>query len=190
MNNAVFGVYDSSYEVARAINELESKGYSSTDIKVIANKKETMNFSENNMTDVEPEIHSHGDDSFFGKVERYFSNEKMHDIYAKLRDSGLSEIEIISYASDIEEGKIVVLLDLDAEEKERSSIMEKNSKSQSPGLKMMDRYNSGLGLANNPDPNLFVDEESARGTINSQGNHTDAFETNTDKKHGNKDEVD
>ena len=45
MNKTVYGVYESNAEVIQAINALKAKGFEGDDITVVADKEETLDFT-------------------------------------------------------------------------------------------------------------------------------------------------
>jgi Heat induced stress protein YflT len=101
MNQTVYGIFPSSDEVIQAIRLLKQKGYRAEDITLIANKKESLDFTDdyasdnvNTLTNEEP--------TFMEKVSHFFKAEST--------SVGMSDAEVTYYAEEIEQGNILVLV--------------------------------------------------------------------------------
>ncbi|RFU60270.1 general stress protein [Bacillus sp. V59.32b] len=161
MEKTVYGVFESSHEVMQAINALKAKGYDGDDITVVADKEEKLEFADYNQTaDVKTATTTTEEDSFMDKVMRFFMNEGTTNLEDRLGDYGFSDTEASEYVNDVENGKILVLLDSDKDRAVRESFY---SDHPSPPIFETERM-TGIdtsGLTNNPDPNLFPDGTAA-----------------------------
>ncbi|MGE7120082.1 YsnF/AvaK domain-containing protein [Peribacillus sp. NPDC046944] len=112
MNKTVYGVYESNAEVIQAINALKAKGYEGEDITVVADKEETLDFTnQQRETDVHTITNASHDDSFMDKVARFFMPDEHANLSTKLADAGLSNSEAAEYVYDVERGKVLVLVE-------------------------------------------------------------------------------
>ncbi len=166
MSKSVYGIYESSPLAVKAIRELESKGYEGHDIIVVADKEDSLDLRESTAGDnVRLVSEGSGDESFLDKVIRFFSgeSEQPNTLEDKLTDYGVSRSDTAVYAKDIEKGHIVVLVEQGAAKPHQTKPYTEHT--ESPGLQTMDRYNTGLGLVDQPDPNLAVNRPSVRGEL-------------------------
>ena len=115
MNKTVYGVYDSNAEVIQAIHSLKDRGFEGDDITIVADKEETLDFTNqqaeanvNTITNV-PE-----DESFMDKVARFFMPDDTADLSTKLANAGLPNNEAAEYVYDVERGKVLVLVNEEA----------------------------------------------------------------------------
>ncbi|PLT32327.1 YsnF/AvaK domain-containing protein [Bacillus sp. V5-8f] len=166
MEKTVYGVFDSTPEVIQAINALKAKGYEGNDITVIADREEKLEFADYTDTkDVNTVANTPQDESFMDKVMRFFMNEGTYGLEDRLSAAGLSDTETAGYVNDVENGKILVLLDSEKEENVREQMFEGDLERDQLRTERMDvtGLNSGIagvstsGVTNNPDPNIFPD---------------------------------
>ena len=112
MNKTVYGVYESNAEVIQAINALKAKGFEGDDITVVADKEETLDFTnEQRETDVHTMTNVPNDESFMDKVARFFMPEDTADLSTRLANAGLSNSEAAEHVFDVENGKVLVLVE-------------------------------------------------------------------------------
>ncbi|MGG0284883.1 YsnF/AvaK domain-containing protein [Peribacillus butanolivorans] len=112
MNKTVYGVYESNAEVIQAINALKAKGFEGDDILVVADKEETLDFTNHQReTDVRTMTNVPNDESFMDKVARFFMPNDTADISTRLADAGLSNSEAAEHVYDVEHGKVLVLVE-------------------------------------------------------------------------------
>lgn len=180
MDKTVYGVCESSSEVRKAISQLIAKGYSEDHITIITDQEERLDLEKYRDSEVKTISDTNENDTLINKIKHFFFKDETHDSYAQLINYGLSEGESSSYSTDIEKGKILVLLDLNASKRAYEVY---SDDSESSSLKMVDRYDPGLSLVENPEPNLYVDEEIKVGN----GDHTLADKNH---KHSRKDKDD
>ncbi|MDM5211393.1 YsnF/AvaK domain-containing protein [Peribacillus sp. NJ4] len=112
MNKTVYGVYESNAEVIQAINALKAKGFEGDDITVVADKEETLDFTnQQRETDVHTMTNVPNDESFMDKVARFLMPEDTADLSTRLANAGLSNSEAAEYVFDVENGKVLVLVE-------------------------------------------------------------------------------
>jgi uncharacterized protein (TIGR02271 family) len=112
MNKTVYGVYESNAEVIQAINALKAKGFEGDDITVVADKEETLDFTNRQReTDVHTMTNIPNDESFMDKVARFFMPDDTADLSTRLANAGLSNSEAAEHVFDVENGKVLVLVD-------------------------------------------------------------------------------
>ncbi|MGE7758960.1 YsnF/AvaK domain-containing protein [Peribacillus sp. NPDC097895] len=112
MNKTVYGVYESNAEVIQAINALKAKGFEGDDITVVADKEETLDFTNHQReTDVHTMTNIPSDESFMDKVARFFMPDDTADLSTRLANAGLSNSEAAEHVFDVENGKVLVLVD-------------------------------------------------------------------------------
>ncbi|TKH05058.1 YsnF/AvaK domain-containing protein [Peribacillus simplex] len=112
MNKTVYGVYESNAEVIQAINALKAKGFEGDDITVVADKEETLDFTTHKReTDVHTMTNVPNDESFLDKVARFFMPEDTADLSTRLANAGLSNSEAAEHVFDVENGKVLVLVE-------------------------------------------------------------------------------
>ncbi|MGW6662002.1 YsnF/AvaK domain-containing protein [Peribacillus sp. NPDC055009] len=112
MNKTVYGVYESNAEVIQAINALKAKGFEGDDITVVADKEETLDFTNHKReTDVHTMTNVPNDESFMDKVARFFMPEDTADLSTRLANAGLSNSEAAEHVFDVENGKVLVLVE-------------------------------------------------------------------------------
>ncbi|MFD9624989.1 YsnF/AvaK domain-containing protein [Peribacillus muralis] len=112
MNKTVYGVYESNAEVIQAINALKAKGFEGDDITVVADKEETLDFTNHQReTDVHTMTNVSNDESFMDKVARFFMPEDTADLSTRLANAGLSNSDAAEHVFDVENGKVLVLVE-------------------------------------------------------------------------------
>jgi uncharacterized protein (TIGR02271 family) len=112
MNKTVYGVYESNAEVIQAINALKAKGFEGDDITVVADKEETLDFTNHQRdTDVHTMTNVPNDESFMDKVARFFMPEDTADLSTRLANAGLSNSDAAEHVFDVENGKVLVLVE-------------------------------------------------------------------------------
>ncbi|MGN1400196.1 MAG: general stress protein [Bacillus sp. (in: firmicutes)] len=158
MEKTVYGVYDDGASVMRAIEVLETKGYEEKNITIIADSKERLRpIAKSDHNHVKTIAEKDAKKSLADKLLNFFY-DKSPDISEHLERQGLSKNEASAYMKDIHNGKILVLLDLKADKQPQKARLQ-----ESPSLQAMERYNTGLGMAEQPviDPNadVAVDED-------------------------------
>ncbi|WP_158555870.1 YsnF/AvaK domain-containing protein [Peribacillus glennii] len=157
MEKTVYGVFDSTPEVIQAINALKAKGYEGDDITVIADNEDKLEFAEYTDTrDVNTVTNTQEDESFMDKVMRFFMNEGTYGLEDRLSAAGLSDSETAAYVNDVEDGKILVLLDAEKETTVREEMFEGDMERDRLRTERMDVTGiNTTGVTNNPDPNIF-----------------------------------
>ncbi|WHY96240.1 YsnF/AvaK domain-containing protein [Peribacillus simplex] len=112
MNKTVYGVYESNAEVIQAINALKAKGFEGDDITVVADKEETLDFTNTQReTDVHTMTNVPNDESFMDKVARFFMPDDTADLSTRLANAGLSNSDAAEHVFDVENGKVLVLVE-------------------------------------------------------------------------------
>src|SRR4051812_11797363 len=121
MSKTVLGVYNSSGEVVRAIEEFQDQGYSVNDMSIIANTTDTpssieeetgvtaQEVSSNNQP--QPEEHQGFLASLFTPFEnRMYQNDDGRDTYYDhLVAQGISNADALKYEEDINSGMVLLL---------------------------------------------------------------------------------
>lgn len=116
MNKTVYGVYTQSAEVVQAINSLKAKGYDGSDITVIADNANRLDLMGNYMIDKDVKTVSNDEDSFMDKVAKFFTLDTNNPVEETMRtDYGFTSEESARYAEEVNNGKILVLVDQDAQ---------------------------------------------------------------------------
>ena len=116
MNKKVYGVYTRSAEVVQVINSLKAKGYDGSDITVVADNADKLNPMGNQTRDKEVKTISNGEDSFMDKVAKFFAMDTNNPVEEKMRtDYGFTSEESARYAEEVNNGRILVLIDQDTQ---------------------------------------------------------------------------
>ncbi len=114
MNKTVYGVYTRSAEVVQVINSLKAKGYDGSDITVVADNADKLNPMGNQTIDKEVKTISNGEDSFMDKVAKFFAMDTNNPVEETMRtDYGFTSEESARYAEEVNNGRILVLIDQD-----------------------------------------------------------------------------
>ena len=116
MNKTVYGVYTQNAEVVQAINSLKAKGYDGSDITVVADNADKLDLVGNYTIDNDVNTVSNNEDSFMDKVAKFFTLDTNNPVEETLRtEYGFTSDESARYAEEVNNGKILVLVDQDAQ---------------------------------------------------------------------------
>lgn len=113
----VVGVFATSFEAMKAINSLKHDGIDSDHIYVVANDELKSNTIEEK-NDVQPKGdtgHTAGHDRFWNELKSFVTNSisentKFPDHFL---DLGMTEADVDRYINEVENGKILILVDSD-----------------------------------------------------------------------------
>lgn len=109
METKVYGVFHQN-EAIQEIQALQAKGYKGKEITVLAKSEEELErLGENGLEHVKT-FSDEDDESLVDKVARIFMNIGKEDLTDKLAGAGLSDTEAHAYMKEINEGKVVVLV--------------------------------------------------------------------------------
>ena len=178
MKKTVFGVYESASETMKAIDSLKARGYSGKNITIITDKEERL-------LDLDKDEPFHGDIKEVAEIEQertlidklvHFFYDREPDLREKMNKLGLSERETVAYMEDVQSGKILVLLDLNSDKQPFEARLENGS----PAFQAMDRYNSGLGMAEQPVGDPYTGEAHTRGEIGQDWSEREGAKSNRD----------
>ena len=112
MNKKVYGVYTESVEVVQVINSLKAQGYDGSDITVFADNADKLDLMGNYTVDNDVKTVSNDEDSFMDKVVKFFTLDTNNPVEETLRtDYGLTSEESARYAEEVNNGKVLVLID-------------------------------------------------------------------------------
>ncbi|MFB9329300.1 YsnF/AvaK domain-containing protein [Paenibacillus aurantiacus] len=112
MSKAVYGVFNSSSEVLGAIRALQARGYTSSDITVVADKEESWDLTDlYRKADVQTLSDEDRDNSFLDKVKRFFTGDDHEGLRGRLYTLGLTDQDTDTYIADLKDGKYLVLTD-------------------------------------------------------------------------------
>ncbi|WP_180960121.1 YsnF/AvaK domain-containing protein [Neobacillus cucumis] len=121
MSKTVLGVYNSSDEVVRAIEEYQNEGYSVNDLSIIGNTTDVPSSIEEETGVASQEIstsnHTQTEEhqgflaSLFTPFEdrMYQNDEDRTTYYDHLVAQGISEVDALKYEDDINDGKVLLL---------------------------------------------------------------------------------
>ncbi|WP_420976400.1 YsnF/AvaK domain-containing protein [Bacillus vallismortis] len=114
---SIVGVYETPQETIAAIEVLLTKGFDSDDISVVTSRRDTDDLESRTGTEVNQAIDSHKDesDSFFDKLKDYFTMDDTAAHSKTLSDLDIMTGEIDKYQEDLDDGKLLVAVDTDAE---------------------------------------------------------------------------
>ncbi|WP_050616506.1 general stress protein [Bacillus testis] len=155
MDKYVYGVYKDNYEVMSAIEMLKLQGCEGSHLTVLAKDESLVSLTEEREPDVKTVTTSSDDASFMDKVMSFFSADGAHQVERQLGSCHLTDDEKASYERDLEEGKILLLLN------RKTPLNKRLHPEESPTLQTMERYNSGLGLADFPEPTPYEEQHQA-----------------------------
>ncbi|WP_409299921.1 YsnF/AvaK domain-containing protein [Peribacillus sp. SCS-155] len=166
MDKHVYGVYDSGSKAIIAIQELKSKGYDGNDITLVADREERFDFGDFTTLNVDTITAEHdNDETFMDKVARFFSVDSGSvDLHDTLSTAGLPSTEADRYVADVEQGKILVLVDEDT-----SDLLDGNSNIANGTSGEYNSVNATLGESNSVDATM-----GDRNTV-IDGNSTDSI---------------
>ncbi|HWO94961.1 MAG TPA: YsnF/AvaK domain-containing protein [Bacillus sp. (in: firmicutes)] len=109
MTKQVVGVYDSEDSVIAAIEDLKSKGYDYDDMSIVSNNEENRDFLEYR---TDASVHDVTTDmSLAEKIKSAFIGDESNSLEEKLVDIGVSRVDATSYASEVDSGKILLMVD-------------------------------------------------------------------------------
>lgn len=118
MKNIV-GVYETPQETIAAIEGLLTKGYDSDDISVVTSRRDTDYLESRTGTEVNQAVDAHDSESesFFDKLKDYFTMDDTAAHSKALSDLDITTGEIDKYQEDLDDGKLLVAVDADADVK-------------------------------------------------------------------------
>ncbi|MGF7532358.1 YsnF/AvaK domain-containing protein [Bacillus mexicanus] len=116
MKNIV-GVYETPQETIAAIEGLLTKGYDSDDISVVTSRRDTDYLESRTGTEVNQAVDAHesGSESFIDKLKDYFTMDDTAEHSKTLSDLDIKAGEIDKYQEDLDDGKLLVAVDTDAD---------------------------------------------------------------------------
>lgn len=109
METKVYGIFHQN-EVIQEIQALKAKGYKGKEITVLASSEEELEKLDKNGLEHVKTFSDEDDESLVDKVARIFMNIGKEDLTDKLAGAGLSDTEAHAYMKEINEGKVVVLV--------------------------------------------------------------------------------
>ncbi|MDG3074591.1 YsnF/AvaK domain-containing protein [Bacillus halotolerans] len=117
MTQSVVGVYETPQETIAVIEGLLTKGYDSDDISVVTNRRDTDYLESRTGTEVNQALEANDSDSesFFDKLKDYFTMDDTGAHSKALSDLDISNDEIDKYQEDLDDGKLLVAVDTDAD---------------------------------------------------------------------------
>ncbi|MEC1635284.1 YsnF/AvaK domain-containing protein [Bacillus mojavensis] len=119
MTKSVVGVYETPQETIAVIECLLTKGYDSDDISVVTNRRDTDYLESRTGTEVNQALEANDSDSdsesFFDKLKDYFTMDDTGAHSKALSDLNISNDEIDKYQEDLDDGKLLVAVDTDAD---------------------------------------------------------------------------
>jgi len=110
MAKIVYGKYDTTEEALQAVNALKYKGANGADITILADKADRLKFTKeepNNDVDTE----AAAGESFMDKIASFFMLDSTERIEDRLIAKGIDAQESERLANDVENGKILILVD-------------------------------------------------------------------------------
>ncbi|PLT32770.1 YsnF/AvaK domain-containing protein [Bacillus sp. V5-8f] len=114
MDKAIYGVYETSSDAIQAIHQLKAEGYEENNITLIADSEERLDLGTYTTMDVNTVTAESDDHTFMDKVAHFFSGDDYDRLEDKLAASGLTEGETEEYLGDIEQGRILLMLNTNA----------------------------------------------------------------------------
>ncbi|AZV50648.1 YsnF/AvaK domain-containing protein [Bacillus halotolerans] len=117
MTKSVVGVYETPQETIAVIEGLLTKGYDSDNISVVTNRRDTDYLESRTGTEVNQVLEANDSDSesFFDKLKDYFTMDDTGAHSKALSDLDISNDEIDKYQEDLDDGKLLVAVDTDAD---------------------------------------------------------------------------
>ncbi|WP_455662123.1 general stress protein [Pradoshia sp.] len=110
MARIVYGKYDTTEEALQAVNALKYKGVDGADITILADKADRISFTkETPNNDVDTEAVT--GESFMDKIASFFMVDSTERIEDRLMAKGVDGEESERLANDVENGKILILVD-------------------------------------------------------------------------------
>ncbi|OBA07203.1 stress protein [Bacillus subtilis] len=114
---SIVGVYETPQETIAAIEGLLTKGYDSDDISVVTSRRDTDYLESRTGTEVNQAIDAHDSESesFFDKLKDYFTMDDTAAHSKALSDLDITTGEIDKYQEDLDDGKLLVAVETDAD---------------------------------------------------------------------------
>ncbi|OIR62303.1 stress protein [Bacillus sp. FMQ74] len=114
---SIVGVFETPQETIAAIEGLLTKGYDSDDISVVTSRRDTDYLESRTGTEVNQAIDAHQgeSESFFDKLKDYFTMDDTATHSKTLSDLDIKTDEIDKYQEDLDDGKLLVAVDTDAD---------------------------------------------------------------------------
>lgn len=113
MGKNIIGVYDTKDEVIEAVTQLTGRGYDTEDISIYTNGEATDYLEFNNSLNGS-RVGEREDESFFDKIKNAFTDEGLSS-YAtteeRLKGIGVPDNVAVDHASDLDKGKIAIIVD-------------------------------------------------------------------------------
>jgi uncharacterized protein (TIGR02271 family) len=133
MGKNIVGVYDSRDEVIEAVTQLTGKGYNREDISIYSNGEATDYLEYNNNVDGTRGVERE-EESFFDKIKNAFTDEGLSSYSTtedRLKGIGVPERVALDHASDLDNGRIAV-------------IVEDDTNNEIDGSKLKNGYSEGF----------------------------------------------
>ncbi|RFU69017.1 YsnF/AvaK domain-containing protein [Peribacillus saganii] len=111
MNRQIVGVYETAEEAIKGIEALTSKGYDASDLSVITNREDVFPIESRTGASVDGPSGSSEHLSLMDKIKNSFMMDNEKDARERLMNYGISEKEVSSYATDLDNDKILVAVD-------------------------------------------------------------------------------
>ncbi|MHC5561729.1 YsnF/AvaK domain-containing protein [Bacillus spizizenii] len=114
---SIVGVYETPQETIAAIEGLLTKGYDSDDISVVTSRRDTDYLESRTGTEVNQAIDAREgeSESFFDKLKDYFTMDDTAAHSKALSDLDITTNEIDKYQEDLDDGKLLVAVETDAD---------------------------------------------------------------------------
>ncbi|MCY7864110.1 YsnF/AvaK domain-containing protein [Bacillus spizizenii] len=114
---SIVGVYETPQETIAAIEGLLTKGYDSDDISVVTSRRDTDYLETRTGTEVNQAIDAREgeSESFFDKLKDYFTMDDTAAHSKALSDLDITTNEIDKYQEDLDDGKLLVAVETDAD---------------------------------------------------------------------------
>lgn len=114
---SIVGVYETPQETIAAIEGLLTKGYDSDDISVVTSRRDTDYLETRTGTEVNQAIDAREgeSESFFDKLKDYFTMDDTATHSKALSDLDITTNEIDKYQEELNDGKLLVAVETDAD---------------------------------------------------------------------------
>ncbi|MGG1247540.1 YsnF/AvaK domain-containing protein [Bacillus spizizenii] len=114
---SIVGVYETPQETIAAIEGLLTKGYDSDDISVVTSRRDTDYLETRTGTEVNQAIDAREgeSESFFDKLKDYFTMDDSATHSKALSDLDITTNEIDKYQEELDDGKLLVAVETDAD---------------------------------------------------------------------------
>ncbi|MCQ6265115.1 general stress protein [Fictibacillus sp. WQ 8-8] len=117
MGKHVIGVYESEEAVVSAVQQLQLRGYDTDEISVVTNHDHYTDTVETITGATVDNVEEPHKESFLDKLKAAFMDDEYtnskNSLGERLSDYGIPDREAASYASDVESGKILLMVDSD-----------------------------------------------------------------------------